>query len=227
MLTAQTAASFHLGGVDASFAQDPYPDFRMLRDHAPACRQPDGSLVITRYEDVRRVLTDAAAFSSDKKVDFKPKFGDSPLYEHHTTSLVFNDPPAHTRVRKLLGPFFAVQTLKQLQARISTMVDELLDRAQERGRIDVMQEFALPIPLNLVGDLLGVPRSERVMIMSAANDALPASAIIAGQLNACVEGRSAIMTPMKPTRIALQRRQPTFSPRKSAEAAVTKIGAAR
>lgn len=72
-----------------------------------------------------------------------------------------------------------------------------------------------------------MPRSERVMIMSAANDALPASAIIAGQLNACVDGLSAIMTPMKPTTMALQRRQPTFSPRKIADAAVTKIGAAR
>lgn len=168
-LTPDNAHAFVLARVGHAFSQDPYPDFRMLRDHAPACRQPDGSLVITRYEDVRRVLTDTAAFSSDKKIDFRPKFGDSPLYEHHTTSLVFNDPPAHTRVRKLLAPFFAVQTLKRLQARISTMVDELLDRAQERGRIDVMQEFALPIPLNLVGDLLGVPRSEREPLRGWAN----------------------------------------------------------
>ena len=49
------------------------------------------------------VYHDASAWSSDKKIDFKPKFADSPLYEHHTTSLVFNDPPIHTRVRRLLA----------------------------------------------------------------------------------------------------------------------------
>ncbi|MFO1196064.1 MAG: cytochrome P450 [Burkholderiaceae bacterium] len=164
-----TAPGFVLARVGHTFAQDPYPDFRMLRDHAPACRQPDGSVVVTRYQDVREILTDAARFSSDKRVDFKPKFGDSPLYEHHTTSLVFNDPPYHTRVRKLLAPFFAVQTLRRMEERVSAMVDELLDQARERRVIDVMSEFALAIPLNLVGDLLGVPRSEREPLRRWAN----------------------------------------------------------
>lgn len=160
-LTPSTARDFALSRVDHEFAQDPYPDFAMLRDHAPLCRQPDGSVVVSRYDDVRTVLTDSARFSSDKRVDFLPKFGDSPLYEHHTTSLVFNDPPYHTRVRKLLQPFFSVQALRHMEASVSRMVDELLDRAAERGTIDVVADFAVAIPLNLVGDLLGVPRSER------------------------------------------------------------------
>ena len=78
-----------------------------------------------------------------------------------------------------------------------------------------------------VSTMSGVPRSDLVMIINAANEALPVSAIRAGQLTACVVGRSAIITPTKPTTMALQRRQPTCSPRKIAEAAVTKIGAAR
>jgi cytochrome P450 len=160
-LTPDTADSFVLSKVGHDFAQDPYPDFAMLREHAPLCRQPDGSFVLSRYEDVRAVLTDAARFSSDKRVDFSPKFGDSPLYEHHTTSLVFNDPPYHTRVRKLLQPFFAAQTLRRMEESVSRMVDDLLDAAADKGAIDVVGEFALAIPLNLVGDLLGVPRGER------------------------------------------------------------------
>ncbi len=160
-LTSDTARGFVLSRVGRDFAQDPYPDFATLREHAPLCRQPDDSVVVSRYDDVRAVLTDAARFSSDKRVDFRPKFGDGPLYEHHTTSLVFNDPPYHTRVRKLLQPFFAVQTLRRMEDSVSRMVDELLDRAADRRIIDVVGEFAVAIPLNLVGDLLGVPRGER------------------------------------------------------------------
>ena len=125
-LTRETARDFVLSRVGHEFAQDPYPDFATLREHAPLCRQPDGSVVVSRYDDVRTVLTDAERFSSDKRVDFRPKFGDSPLYEPHTTSLVFNDPPYHTRVRKLLQPFFAVQTLRGMERSVSRMVDELL-----------------------------------------------------------------------------------------------------
>lgn len=156
-----TAHDFVLSRVGHAFAQDPYPDFATLREHAPLCRQPDGSVVVSRYDDVRTVLTDAERFSSDKRIDFRPKFGDSPLYEHHTTSLVFNDPPYHTRVRKLLQPFFAVQTLRRMEQSVARMVDELLDRAAGQRTIDIVSEFAVAIPLNLVGDLLGVPRGER------------------------------------------------------------------
>ena len=73
----------------------------------------------------------------------------------------------------------------------------------------------------------GVPRSERVISINSANDRLPPSAIIAGQLTVCADGRSAINTPQKPIRIALQRRQPICSPSTRPDSAVTKIGQAR
>ncbi len=168
-LTPDTASRFILSDVDLAFAQNPYPDYTVLRDHAPYCAQPDGSLVLTRYDDVKHVMSDPALFSSDKRIDFKPKFGDTPLYEHHTTSLVFNDPPYHTRVRRLLGPFFAARTLRQMEGSIGTMVDKLLDRAAEKGTLDIVKEFALVIPLNLIGDLLGVPYDEREPLQGWAN----------------------------------------------------------
>ena len=159
--TATGTAPFILAQADAAFANDPYPTYRYLRNHAPLCRQPDGSVFLSRYDEVRAVITDAERFSSDKRVDFLPKFGDTPLYEHHTNSLVFNDPPAHTRVRRLLQPFFSVQAMRRMEAGVAANVDELLDRAAGRGVIDVMSEFAVVIPLNLVCDLLGVPPPER------------------------------------------------------------------
>ena len=173
-LTPDTAREFVLNQTDHAFARDPYADFAVLREHAPLCRQPDGSYLLTRYADVKSVFSDPVLFSSDKRVDFKPKFGDSPLYEHHTTSIVFNDPPYHTRVRRLLAPFFAARVLRQMEASIERMVDGLLDRAAAQGSIDIVSDFALVVPLNLIGELLGVPYAERAPLRAWANAILGA-----------------------------------------------------
>jgi cytochrome P450 len=157
----EAALAFDLRRLDRSFLDDPYPVYRALREHDPVHRMGDGSYFLTRYDDLVAVYHDAQTWRSDKKIDFKPKFADSLLYEHHTTSLVFNDPPAHTRVRKLLAPTFAPRALKALQPRIEALVDKLIDRAAERGTIDIIDDFAAAIPVQLIGDLLGIPGDER------------------------------------------------------------------
>ncbi len=88
---------FDLRALPAEFYDDPFPYYHALRAADPVRPMPDGSYLLTRYDDVNAVYRDTDGFSSDKQVEFKPKFGDSPLYAHHTTSLVFNDPPLHTR----------------------------------------------------------------------------------------------------------------------------------
>jgi len=155
------AAAFDLRRLDRTFLDDPYPTYRALREHDPVHRMPDGSYFLTRFADLVAVYQDAKTWSSDKKIDFRPNFGDSLLYEHHTTSLVFNDPPVHTRVRKLLGPTFTPRALRALQPRIEALVDRLLDAAAECGSIDVIDDFAAAIPVQLIGDLLGIPDDER------------------------------------------------------------------
>jgi cytochrome P450 len=152
---------FNLGRLDRSFLDDPYPTYAALRAHAPVHRLPDGSFFLTRYDDVAHVYRDTATWSSDKKVDFRPNFADSLLYEHHTTSLVFNDPPVHTRVRKLLAPVFTPRALKAIEPRIGDLVDRLLDNAARAGAIDLIDDYAAAIPLQLIGDLLGIPQDER------------------------------------------------------------------
>jgi hypothetical protein len=159
--TREAALAFDLRRLDRTFLDDPYPVYRLLREHDPVHRMADGSYFLTRYDDLVAVYRDAQTWSSDKTIDFKPKFGDTLLYEHHTTSLVFNDPPGHTRVRRLLAPTFAPRALKALQPRIETLVDRLLDRTAERGTIDVIDDFAAAIPVQLIGDLLGIPAQER------------------------------------------------------------------
>jgi cytochrome P450 len=157
----QAALDFDIKRLDPSFLADPFPVYRALREHDPIHRMPDGSYFLTRYDDCAAVYRDPKVWSSEKKVDFRPNFGDSTLYEHHTTSLVFNDPPYHDRVRKLLAPAFTPRALKALQPRIETLVDRLIDRAAERGTIDLMEDFAAPVPIQLIGDMLGMPDDER------------------------------------------------------------------
>ena len=155
------AQGFDLKRLDASFLDDPYPVYRALRDHDPVHRMPDGSYFLSRYDDCAAVYRDPHTWSSDKRVDFRPGMGDGPLYEHHTTSLVFNDPPYHTRVRRLLAPAFTPRALAALQSRVEALVDRLLDRAAERGGMDLIADFAAAVPIQLVGDMLGVPEAER------------------------------------------------------------------
>jgi cytochrome P450 len=159
--TRALATGFDLKKLTAEFLEDPYPTYRALRQFDPIHRMPDGSYFLSRYDDCLSVYRDTETWSSDKKLDFKPNFADSPLYEHHTTSLVFNDPPYHTRVRKLLAPAFTPRALRALETRIVTLVDRLLETADERGAMDVVTDFAAAIPIQLIGDMLGIPQGER------------------------------------------------------------------
>ena len=120
-----------------------------------------GSWLLTRYDDVLAVYRDARA-SSDKKREFAPKFGDSPLFEHHTSSLVFNDPPLHTRVRRLLIGALNQRAIARMEAGVVALVDGLLDRMQGQAEPDLIEDFAARIPVEVIGNLLDVPlRSAR------------------------------------------------------------------
>ncbi|SEA79768.1 cytochrome P450 [Paraburkholderia sartisoli] len=152
---------FDLRHLTPAFHADPYPVYRALRTHEPVRRMPDGSLFLTRYRDVQAVYRDPKTFSSDKKVEFRPKYGESPLYAHHTTSLVFNDPPLHTRVRKLIAGALTARAIAAMEPGLIRLVDGLLDAAAERGEIDLIGEFASAIPVEVIGNLLDVPHSER------------------------------------------------------------------
>jgi cytochrome P450 len=155
------ATAFDVKNLSAEFLADPYPTYRALRQFDPVHRMPDGSYFLTRYDDCLSVYRDTETWSSDKKIDFRPNFAASLLYEHHTTSLVFNDPPYHTRVRRLLAPAFTPRALRVLQGRVEDLVDRLLDAAADKGEIDVITDFASAIPVQLIGDMLGIPQEER------------------------------------------------------------------
>ncbi|WP_171118132.1 cytochrome P450 [Ruegeria sp. HKCCA5463] len=153
---------FSLTALPDGFHTDPYPTYAALREDTPVCWQPDGSVVLSRYDDLDLVYRDTERFISDKKAVFGPKYGiDSPLYEHHTTSLVFNDPPLHTRVRKVMVGAMNPRALAQMEPGLIQLVDGLLDEMQAKGSVELIEDFAGAIPIEIIGHLLGIPRSER------------------------------------------------------------------
>ncbi|MFT6580925.1 MAG: cytochrome P450 [Alphaproteobacteria bacterium] len=160
-ISATSISGFDLRTIDQAFLNDPYPVYHALRDDNPVHQCPDGSYFLTGYDDVLAVYRDHARFSSDKKLDFKPAFGDSALFEHHTTSLVFNDAPYHTRIRSLLAPAFTPRALEELRPRVEAFVDARLEEIAEKETFDVIADFASPLPVQLIGDMLGIPESDR------------------------------------------------------------------
>lgn len=154
-------SDFDLRHLPASFYDDPYPTYRALRESSPVHHLPDGSWFLTRYADLDRIYRDTALFTSDKSIEFRPKFGDSLLYAHHTTSLVFNDAPYHTRVRRIIAGALTPRAIAAIEPDLTLLVDRLLDAMAARGSVDLIADFAAAIPIEVIGNLLDVPHDER------------------------------------------------------------------
>ena len=156
----ESVRGFELTRPPADFIDDPYPYYAALREHDPVHALEGGGVLLTRYEDALAVYRDPRA-SSDKKIEFRPKFGDSPLYEHHTTSLVFSDPPLHTRVRRLIMGALNQRAIARMEADVARLVDALLERMAEQREFNFIDRFAAGIPVEVIGNLLNVPHGER------------------------------------------------------------------
>ena len=157
----ELAARFDLEKLTPAFYANPYPTYRALRESEPVKRLPNGSYFLTRYDDLVTAYKNTRAFSSDKKKEFSPKYGDSLLFEHHTASLVFNDPPAHTRVRRLIMGALSPRAIAGMEPDLVRLVDRLLDAIAAKGKVDLIDDFAAAIPIEVIGNLLDVPQDER------------------------------------------------------------------
>ncbi len=161
MIDKKSIDEFSLANLSAAFYQNPYPFYHALRKLEPIKKMPDGSYFLTRYEDIQCVYKNPKLFSSDKQREFQPKYGNSALYEHHTTSLVFNDPPLHTRVRKLIAGALHPKALENLEPGLIQCVDSLLAKMQGKTQVDLIEDYAMHIPIEIIGNLLGIPHEER------------------------------------------------------------------
>jgi hypothetical protein len=171
----EIAQTLDLRALPADFLNNPYPVYAALRQTEPFKRMPDGSYFLTRHADLVAVYRDAKVFSSDKQVEFGPKYnhppfnqppystsgGLAPLFEHHTHSLVFNDAPRHTRVRRLIMGALTRRAIEAMEPGLVQLVDSLLDKLQAQGGGDLIEDFASAIPVEIIGNLLDVPHADR------------------------------------------------------------------
>ncbi len=163
---------FDITAPPSGYIDNPYPWYAQLRKDAPVHKQPDGSYVISTYAELEQIYRDTKTYASDKQLVFKPRFGDSPLFEHHTTSLVFNDPPLHTRVRKIIVGALTPRAIARMEAGLIQLIDHLLDELTHTsestkstkfttGSIDLIEHFASQIPINIIGNLFDMPIADR------------------------------------------------------------------
>ncbi|MCZ4271788.1 cytochrome P450 [Maritalea porphyrae] len=153
---------FDLTNPPLGFVEDPFPFYHALLKYAPVCPQPDGSFVLTRFADLDRIYRDTTLYISDKRQAFLPKFGgDAPLYEHHTTSLVFNDPPLHTRVRKIMVGALNARAIANMEPGLLETIDTLLEDMAGKQTVDLIEDFASKIPIQIIGNMFDMPMADR------------------------------------------------------------------
>ncbi|MEU3902772.1 cytochrome P450 family protein [Streptomyces goshikiensis] len=162
-----TEGSVPLPYADPAFVADPFPLYRQLREDGPVRRVViAGALdawVVTRYEDGLAALSDSR-LSSDVR-----DASDARLLRQLPTSggeslmgnMLRSDPPDHTRLRRLVSKAFTAHRVAGMRPRIQAIADQLLDAVAPAGRADLVADFALPLPVTVISELLGVPLDDR------------------------------------------------------------------
>ncbi|MFF7215178.1 cytochrome P450 [Streptomyces sp. NPDC008238] len=153
--------------TDPDFAADPFPLYRELRQEGPVRRAViQGELeawLVTRYEDGLAALTDPR-LSSDVRDAADPRLMERlPTTERESMirTMLRADPPDHTRLRRLVSKAFTARRVAELEPRVQGIADELLDAILPAGRADLVEDFAVPLPVTVISELLGVPVSDR------------------------------------------------------------------
>jgi cytochrome P450 len=160
------AGTFVFDRFAGSHVDDPYPLYRRARDQAPVFyAEAFGVWVVTRHSDVRTVLTDVERFSSAFGIR-TPLIAADGVREilaqgyPEVPALLNEDPPAHTRTRALVAAAFSPRRTRQLAPRVQQLTDALIDGFAADGRADLVPRFALPLPLQVICELIGIPPAD-------------------------------------------------------------------
>ena len=154
---------------------DPWPTYDRLRKETPVWRNPEGVWVLTRHVDCEAVLRDQR-FSSNPRHADPPRVyaeGDprSLVEAEDQRTLLFMDPPDHTRLRKLVSKGFTPRTVERLRPRIQQLVDGILDDAADAGGLDVVADLGFELPVTVICEMLGVPLADRDQFSGWSSDA--------------------------------------------------------
>lgn len=157
--------------------RDPYPVLAKARKEAPVFyADAFGFWVVTRYEDVLAVLKDEDSFSSVDALRSSsaelPAEVEAVLAEGWPDMpvIIDTDPPLHSRIRGLVTRAFTPSRVAEMEPRIAALASELIDGFAADGQCDIVERFAWPLPLNVMGDLLGLPREDLPQLHRWSND---------------------------------------------------------
>ncbi|MBA3780258.1 MAG: cytochrome P450 [Nocardioides sp.] len=149
---------------DARAMQDPYPVYRELRDHGPVCRGGPGQWVFSRHAEVSALLRDPRLGREFPEEYQAMSVGEGPANDYLRRIIIDRDPPDHTRLRRLLTKSLNPAMVRALREPISTLVDGVLDQFADEGELDLVSDLAVPVPMMVMSELLGIPVADRATI---------------------------------------------------------------
>jgi cytochrome P450 len=152
--------------ADPRMRTDPYPVYEELREKAPYHRDQFGAPVFTRFADCEAILRGpnvSSDFRNSTEFEKLQAEGQMPSMIDSIDEgrpFLFLDPPDHTRLRGLVSKAFTPRVVESLRPRVQELVDNLLDQAIERGSLEIIEEFAYPLPVVVISEMLGVPAED-------------------------------------------------------------------
>mgnify|MGYP005850289997 CR=1 FL=1 len=164
--------TYHLSINDPAFVYDPYPTLARLREDLPVFYDEVWKKIFfLRYEDIASLLRDKRLGRSITHILSRDELGwppPNPLtrdFDHFQENhMLDNEPPKHTRLKGLLMKAFTPARVEGLRGKIQQIVNGLLDRAIDMGRMDLLRDYAEPLPVTVIAELLGVPEAERHLL---------------------------------------------------------------
>lgn len=151
---------------DPALHHDPYPLYARLRDQDPVHRSAFGMWVLSRHEDVRTALRDARLSSRPSRFSVHARRAGtmSPAAETVRHMVTFLDPPEHTRLRRLLAQVITEHLAEDLRAQVRQIAQDLLSPLVERGEMDLIADFAAPLPVRVIASMLGIPPVDQARV---------------------------------------------------------------
>lgn len=163
--------------TQAAHRRDPYPTYARMRHEAPVFwSEQAGAWIVSRYEDIVDVLTDAERFTAVGSIGIEPPTAFAPEVQavfdagmERFPGIIEMDPPEHTRYRNLVNLAFTPRRVASLEPRIQEVTDDLVDRVAAAGEVDFVRGFAFPLPMTIIAEIVGVPAADNEHVQALAD----------------------------------------------------------
>lgn len=159
-----------LNPFEPGFFENPYDQYRRLRERAPVHQSPMGPWTITGYDEVSRLLRDPSLSVEERNATFERPASvlltDESRRDRGSLAILNLDPPDHTRIRRLVQQAFTPRRVDALVPHVQALVDGLLDAVAADGRLDVIHDLAFPLPFAVISEMLGMPEADRDQLRS-------------------------------------------------------------